>query len=289
MLNLSLLRSFEAAARTGSFQEAAAELHLSPSAVSHAIRKLEQSLAATLFQRDGRRVKLTPDGFALMRHVGPAFDDLRRGVDQVSMRGPKVLRVHSAPSFAAQWLTPRLPRFLAAHTDIEIRLSAGIDYTRFANDEFDVDIVYGRTTQEGVIVLPLGEETVTPLCAPKFGSLVRKPEDLLKHALIDSDNKKVRWPDWFAANGITAPPPHGMRFDRSFLAISAAVNGLGIALESTRLAEKEISDGSLVPVLAGKAKDVRYVGHFLVFPRIALRRQPLQMFKDWIARELQLE
>lgn len=288
-MNLTLLRAFEAAARTGSFQEAAIELHLSPSAVSHAIRKLEQDLGAALFHRDGRRVKLSPDGLALMRHVGPAFDDLRRGVDLVSMRGPKVLRVHSAPSFAAQWLTPRLPRFLAAYPDIEILLSAGIDYTRFVNDEFDVDIVYGRPTLEGVIVLPLGEETVTPLCAPKFTSLVRRTEDLFDHALIDSDNKKVRWPDWFAANGLTAPPPHGMRFDRSFLAISAAVSGLGIALESTRLAEKEIVEGSLVPVLSGKARDVHYIGHYLVFPRLAMRRQPLQLFKEWVTRELELE
>jgi DNA-binding transcriptional LysR family regulator len=288
-MNLSLIRTFEAAARTGSFHKAAAELHLSPSAVSHAIRKLEQTLGAALFQREGRRVKLSPEGYALMRHVGPAFDDLRRGFELVSMRGPMVLRVHSAPSFAAQWLTPRLPRFLAAHPDIEIRLSAGIDYTQFIHDDFDVDIVYGRPTQEGVIVLPLGEETVTPLCAPKLTSLIRRPEDLLNHALIDSDNKRVRWPDWFAANGLTAPSPHGMRFDRSFLAISAAVSGLGIALESTRLAEKEIAEGSLVPVLSHTARDVRYIGHFLVFPRLAMRRQPLQLFRDWIMRELQLE
>jgi LysR family transcriptional regulator, glycine cleavage system transcriptional activator len=285
-LNLSLLKAFEAAARTGSFQVAATELHLSPSAVSHAIRKLEQLLGAVLFERDGRRIKISTDGVALMRHVGPAFDDLRRGVEQVSMRGPKLLRMHSAPSFAAQWLTPRLPRFLASHADIEIRLSAGVDYTRFINDEFDVDIVYGRPTQEGVIILPLGEETVTPLCSPKFAALIRRPEDLLHHALIDSDNKKVRWPDWFAANGLTAPPPHGMRFDRSFLAISAAVNGLGIALESTRLAEKEIENGTLVPILSGKARDIHYVGHFLVFPRLALRRPPLQLFRDWIMKEL---
>lgn len=288
-LNLSLLKAFEAAARTGSFQEAASELHLSPSAVSHAIRKLEQSLGATLFERDGRRVKLSSDGASLMRHVGPAFEDLRRGVDQVSMRGPKVLRVHSAPSFAAQWLTPRLPRFLATHADIEIRLSASVDYTRFTNDEFDVDIVYGRPTQEGLIELPLGEEIVTPLCSPKYASLIRRPEDLLHHALIDSDNKRVRWPDWFAANGMSAPAPHGMRFDRSFLAISAAVNGLGIALESTRLAEKEISDGSLIPILSGHSNDVRYIGHFMVLPMLALRRLPLQLFRDWITRELKLQ
>lgn len=288
-LNLSYLKAFEAAARTGSFQEAASELRLSPSAVSHAIRKLEQSLGVTLFERQGRRVSLSSDGGALLRHVGPAFDDLRRGVEQVSMRGPKVLRLHSAPSFAAQWLTPRLHRFLSSHADIEIRLSAGVDYTRFSNDEFDADIVYGRPSQDGLIILPLGEETVTPLCSPKFASLIRRPEDLHHHALIDSDNKKVRWPDWFAVNGMTAPPTHGMRFDRSFLAISAAVNGLGIALESTRLAEKEIADGSLIPILRDRAKDVRYVGHFLVFPRLSLRRQTLQRFRDWITNELNLQ
>ena len=287
--SLSLLRAFEAAARTGSFQEAARELHLSPSAVSHAIRKLEQNLGASLFERDGRSVKLSADGTALMRHVGPAFDDLRRGMALVSSRGPKVLRVHSAPSFAAQWLTPRLQGFLSAHSDIEIRLSAGTDYTRFANDEFDVDIVYGRPSQEGVIVLPMGEETVTPLCVPKLASLIRRPEDLLRHALIDSDNKKVRWHDWFALNGMTAMAPHGMRFDRSFLAILAAVNGLGIALESTRLAEREIKAGLLVPILSGKAVDLHYVGHFLVFPRLALRRQTVQMFTRWISNELGLE
>jgi LysR family transcriptional regulator, glycine cleavage system transcriptional activator len=288
-ISLSLLRAFEAGARTGSFQEAAVELHLSPSAVSHAIRKLEQHLGAVLFERDGRRARLSADGMALMRHVGPAFEDIRRGMDLVSTRGPKVLRVHSAPSFAAQWLTPRLPQFLATHPDIEIRLSAGTNYTRFVTDEFDVDIVYGRPQQDGVVVLPLGEETVTPLCMPKLAGLIRKPEDLLRHALIDSDNKQIRWPDWFAANGLTAPPPHGMRFDRSFLAISAAVNGLGIALESTRLAEREIASGQLVQILARQAVDVRYIGHFLVFPRLAVRRQTLQVFIKWMSKELGLD
>lgn len=287
-VSLSLLRAFEAAARTGSFQDAAMELHLSASAVSHAIRKLEQSLGVVLFERDGRSVKLSSDGGALMRHVGPAFDDIRRGIDFVSARGPKVLRIHSAPSFAAQWLTPRLPQFLAANPDIDIRLSAGVDYTRFTSDEFDADIVYGRPQQEGVVVLPLGEETVTPLCAPKFAGLIRRPENLLSHALIDSDNKQIRWPDWFAANGLSAPPL-GMRFDRSFLAISAAANGLGVALESTRLAESEIATGRLVQILSGVATDVRYIGHHLVFPRSAVRRQTLQVFVRWLTSELGLD
>ena len=288
-VSLSLLRAFEAAARTGSFQDAATELHLSASAVSHAIRKLETSLGAILFERDGRKVRLSPDGSALMRHVGPAFDDIRRGVEFVSARGPKVLRVHCAPSFAAQWLTPRLQHFLSSNPDVDIRLSAGVDYTRFATDEFDVDIVYGRPQLDGVVALPLGEEIVTPLCVPKLAGLIRKPDDLLRHSLIDSDNKQVRWPDWFGINGLSAPPTRSMRFDRSFLAISAAANGLGIALESTRLAEQEIAQGRLLPILSGLATDVRYVGHYVVFPRTAIRRHTLQVFIKWLLQELGLE
>jgi LysR family transcriptional regulator, glycine cleavage system transcriptional activator len=288
-MQIALLRAFEAAARFGSFQGAAAELHLTPSAISHAIRKLEQELGATLFERRGRRVNVSADGAMLLRHVGPAFDDIRRGLDLVSNRGPGILRVHCAPSFAAQWLTPRLNGFLARHPDVELRLSASVDYTRFTNEEFDLDIVYGLPKLEGVVVLPLGEEVITPLCAPKFRSLVRRPEDLLRCALIDSSSKKVRWPDWLAANGLTAPTFSGMRFDRSFLAISCAVNGLGIALESTRLAEREIADGRLVAILDGMSNDVRYVGHYLVFPQLALRRRTLQVFVRWMLGELGLD
>lgn len=286
---LSLLRAFEAAARTGSFQVAAAELRLTPSAVSHAVRKLEQQMGVVLFSRKTRLVTLSADGAAFMRHVGPAFEGIRRGLALVTARGPRILRVHSAPSFAAQWLTPRLSRFLAENPDIEIRLAASTDYTRFTSDEFDVDIVYGLPQQEGVIILPLGEETVTPLCVPNIAQFLNRPEDLFNHTLIESDNKQVRWDAWFGANGLSPPLPHGMRFDRSFLSISAAANGLGIALESTRLAEREINSGILVPALGPKAVDIRYVGHYLVFTRSGLRRQPLQIFLRWIARELKLE
>lgn len=285
---LSLLRAFEAAARTGSFRIAASELNLSPSAVSHAIRKLEVSLGATLFDREGRAVKLSADGVALMRHVGRAFDELRRGMEIVSTRGPRLLRVHAAPSFAAQWLTPRLSGFLADNPGVEIRLAASTDYTRFIADEFDVDIVYGQPRQEGLVVVPLGEEVVTPLCTPRLARMIRQPGDLFQHVLIESDNKQVRWVDWFSANELTPPPPHGSRFDRSFLAIAAAVDGLGVALESTRLAEREIRSRKLVAPLARRANDVRYVGHFLVYPRTARQRHTVRVFADWLVRELGL-
>jgi LysR family transcriptional regulator, glycine cleavage system transcriptional activator len=289
LASITLLRAFEAAARTGSFQEAAKELSLTPSAVSHAIRKLEGQMGVVLFEREIRQVRLSADGHALMRHIGPAFDDIRRGIKLVSTRAPKLLRVHSAPSFAAQWLTPRLSRFLAENPSIEIRLAAGTDYTKFTTDDFDVDIVYGRPSQDGLVVLPLGEETVTPLCVPGIARQIKRPEDIVNHMLIESDNKQVRWGAWFAANGLSPPDPHGMRFDRSFLAISAAANGLGIALESTRLAERELDSGLLVPALGAQATDIKYIGHYIVFPRLALRKQTLQIFLQWITRELKVD
>jgi DNA-binding transcriptional LysR family regulator len=288
MAPLSLLRAFEAAGRNASFRAAAGELNLTPSAVSHAIRKLERSLGATLFARSGRAVELSPEGEMLMRHVGRAFDEMRRGMELVSTRSPRLLRLHAAPSFAAQWLTPRLSRFLAACPGVEIRLSAGTDYTRFLSYEFDADIVYGPPRQAGLIVVPLGEETLTPLCAPRLARSIRRPADLLRQVLIESDNKQIRWPAWFAANGLTAPLPHGTRFDRSFLAIAAAADGLGVALESTRLAERELKGKRLVAPLRGRAGELRYVGHFLVFPPWARQRQTLRWFVDWLALELKL-
>ena len=107
--------------------------------------------------------------------------------------------------------------------------------------------------------------------------------------LIESDNKQVRWSTWFARNGLLAPRPHGTRFDRSFLAIAAAADGLGVALESTRLAERELAAGRLVRPLAGRAEDVRYVGHHLAFPRSARQRHSLRLFTKWLGTELGLK
>src|SRR6185436_9440949 len=117
---------------------------------------------------------------------------------------------------------------------------ASTDYARFSADEFDADVVYGAPRGDNLVVVPLGEETVAPMCAPQLAKSIKVASDLLGQILIQSDNKQIRWSDWFAANGLSPPPLHGSRFDRSFLAIAAAVDGLGVALESTRLAEREL-------------------------------------------------
>lgn len=296
-LPLSALRAFEAAARTGSFRAAADDLRLTPSAVSHAVRSLEQTLGTTLFLRTGRTIRLTDAGRTLVHHVERGFGELLLGLGSVSAHKPQLLRVHSAPSFAAQWLLPRLRRLLHEVEGLELRIAASTDYARFVTDEFDVDIVYGMPSadiygasiHQKLTILPLGTEVITPLCAPALAANIRTPRDLLRHTLIESETKRVRWPTWFAANGLIAPDPRGPRFDRSFLSLSAAGDELGVALESTLLAERELASGQLVRPLKDVCEDVIYTGHWLVFPRPMRYSRSLVLFLGWLAKELAIE
>lgn len=293
-LHLSALRAFEAAARTGSFRAAAADLGLTPSAVSHAIRGLEASLGVLLFRREGRAIHPTTEGETLMRHVERGFGELRLGLSGIAARGPKLLRLHCAPSFAAQWLVPRLKRLLAEADGLEVRIAAGADYTRFASDEFDADIVYGVPSaafygSQALVMLPLGTEVITPLCAPTLAPAIRDAASLREQVLIESAVKRVRWPAWFAANGLIAPEPRGPRFDRSFLSLRAAMDGLGVALESTRLAERELAEGTLVRPLEGICEDVVYTSHWLVFPQAKRYARGVVAFAEWLAMELGLQ
>jgi DNA-binding transcriptional LysR family regulator len=250
-----------------------------------------------LFEREGRSIRLTPEGETLMRHVERGFGELQLGIGSVAARKPQLLKLHCAPSFAAQWLVPRLRRLLTECSGLELRLATGTDYTKFLADEFDADIVYGvpsteyygSLTQQGLVVMPLGTEVVTPLCAPTLAKTIRSPRDLLVHTLIESDNKKVRWPAWFTANGLAALIPRGPRFDRSFMSLSAAADEIGVALESTLLAEREIASGRLIRPLEGRCEDVVYTGHWLVFPRTKRYARSMVMFLTWLTKELGLE
>lgn len=285
-VSLKGIRAFEAVARLGSFRAAAEELKLTSSAVSHAVIDLERELGIGLIDRQKRGGKLTERGEAFYAHVRIAFDQLRLGLDETSQRLRKMFRLHSAPSFAAGWLAPRLSKFLALHLDIDVRLSAGTDYSSFTNNEFDADIVYGPVRATNVTVVPITEETVAPMCAPSVAASIHSSADLLRQVLIQSETKMVRWSHWFEKNGQSAPSVQGIRFDRSFIAIAAAADGLGVALESTLLAERDLAIGRLVMPLAGRAQDITYVGHHLVFPKLLKPNKLVTVFADWLSNEL---
>ena len=287
--SLTALRAFEATADLRSFSQAARVLNVTHAAVAQQVRALEEHMGRPLVQREGRGVGLTADGEQLAEALREGFGAIQRGLEALRAgEADRPVRVTLTASFAAQWLMPRLRRLIAAHPGLEVRLSASLDYPRFRNDEFDADICYGPPRQEGLHVLPLGAEIVTPLCAPAIAGAIRAPADLLEQDLIESEYKRVRWTAWFAANGLAAPRPRGSRFDRSFMAIAAAVDGLGVTLESTRLAEREIASGRLVAPLAGRAQDVPYVAHYLVYPPAAKHRKSVRQFRAWMAAELAL-
>jgi DNA-binding transcriptional LysR family regulator len=288
-LPLSLLLPFEAAGRSCSFRIAASELNLTPSAVSHAIRKLETLTGVSLFTRVGRKVRLTAEGETLLERVQTGMESIREGLDLISTHQPQLLRLHCAPSLAAQWLTPRLASLFRTYPSLDVRLSANLRYVDFPAAEFDADITYGQHAGAGCYSIPLGLETVMPMCAPRLAPRLRKPQDVLSERLIHSDNKRVRWVDWFHENKIVAPETAGSRFDRSFIAIAAAADGLGVCLESTRLAERELREGRLVTPLANCSRSVKYVGHYFVYPEASANKASVRLFRDWLLRELGLE
>jgi DNA-binding transcriptional LysR family regulator len=281
------LLAFEAVARRRSFVHAAAELHLTASAVSHQIARLESQLGVRLLERSAHGVRLTPAGEGFLARVAGAIgaisaatEDLRRGV-------ANSLYVHSSPSFAALWLMPRLPAFAQAYPDIALNLSAAHIHSDFASGPVDLDIRYGVPQWPDLVVEPLFEERILPLASPAFirTHRLKRIEQLLDVPLIQSNVNVVQWSDWLAScSDKRAPERFTLRFDRAQMAMEAAIQGLGVALESTTIAERHIAEGKLRP-LFGFEKAVRVKAHFLVYPARHARRAPVEAFLAWIHGE----
>lgn len=287
---LSSLRVFESAGRSGSFIQAAQELGISSSAVSHSIRKLEESIDIQLFERTTREVNLTAKGRLLMEHVQRGLEEMQRGFVLAKTEEPPPLRLHTAPSFGMQWLMPRLSRFVKAYPNIDLRFSASTDYAQFENDDFDLDIVYGEPRSSSSLIekVPLAVEHLTPLCSPELAQSIRTPQDLYEHRLIQCDVQMLQWKGWFEANHLMPPHHYALRFDRSIMAITAASSGMGVVLESTLLAQTELENGTLVAPLRAAAHDIQYIGHYLVYPKRRTRHEAAEVFKKWLLDELGL-
>ena len=284
------LRAFEAAARLGSFVLASEELHLTPSAISHQVRALEGHFGRLLFMRRNRQVELTPEGRALLGRLTPAFDALEAACGEVR-RVPtaQALSVHCAPSFASKWLGPRLPLFMRRHPGISIRLSVSADPVDLVrHQEIDLVIAYGPVMpRRGVMVETLGVEQVAALAAPELDRLCSPVDAATQPRLprLESAVSPVRWSDWFSLNGLVLPragPAPRPSFDRGALAVSAAVQGLGAVLESTRFAQEEIARGELV-MLGGRAlRAVPRELHFLCYRASQRDLSRIQAFREWL-------
>ena len=281
------LPAFEAVARRRSFAFAATELHLTASAVSHQIARLEADLGVRLFERSSHSVRISEAGERYLERVAGALsaisaatEDLRKGVSNS-------LYVHSAPSIASLWLMPRLRGFSQAHPQIALNLSAAHTPSDFALGQADLDIRYGVPQWDDLVVEPLFEERIVPLASPSFirEYRLKRIDQLFGVPLIQSNVSVVQWADWlreFAER--RAPERFALRFDRAQMSLDAATQGLGVALESVINAGPHLARGTLKPVF-GLDKAIQVKAHFVVYPAKHAKRPAVEAFLSWVHGE----
>ncbi|HUD35116.1 MAG TPA: LysR substrate-binding domain-containing protein [Variovorax sp.] len=281
---LTTLLAFEAVARRRSFALAAAELHLTASAVSHQIARLEAFLGVRLFDRSTQGVQLSTAGEGYLRRVGGALAAIGAATDDLRQGGRNSLYVHASPSFASLWLMPRLADFARTRPDVSLFLSVSHVHSDFALGQVDLDIRYGIPQWPALVVRPLFDERILPLASPDFVArhAIGEAADLLAAPLIQSTIGVLQWGDWLGAQGVRqAPERFALRFDRAQLALDAAVQGLGVALESSTIAASHLADGRLVP-LFDPARALTIQGHFVVYPPRHGKRPEVEAFLEWL-------
>lgn len=278
------LLAFEAVARRRSFAFAAGELHLTPSAVSHQVARLESDLGMRLFERSAHGVRLSTAGERYLERVAGALKAISAATEDVRQGVRNSLYVHSAPTIASLWLMPRLRRFAEAHPDISLNLSAAHTPSDFALGQADLDIRYGVPQWGDLVVEPLFEERIVPLASPAFirEHRLRRIDQLLGVPLIQSKVSVVQWADWLKQySELRAPERFSLSFDRAQMSLDAATQGLGVALESATNAERHLAEKKLKPVFGMEAA-IKVKAHFVVYPAHHARRPPVEAFLAWI-------
>lgn len=281
------LQAFEAVARRRSFALAAAELHLTASAVSHQVARLESHLGVRLFERSAHGVRISVAGEHYLSRVGGALSAIASATEDLRQGVSNSLYVHAGPSFASLWLMSRLQGFAQAYPDIALNLSAAHTHSDFELGQADIDIRYGVPNWPNLVVEPLFEESLVPLASPAFirEHRLKRPEHLLGVKLIQSNVSIIQWPDWFARfTNLRAPDRFPVRFDRAQMALDAATQGLGVALESTTIAGRHIAERKLKPIF-GLEKAIKIKAHFVVYPARHTKRPPVEAFLTWLHRE----
>lgn len=289
---LTALRAFEAAARLLSFTKAARELHVTPAAVSHQIRGLEEYLGVTLFRRTTRRLVLTEQGALAAEHVSDGFGRIARGVDLLRASGDGgTLSIGTTPSFATRWLLPRIGRFTRRFPDIQLRLRASTAPVDFDSDDVDVAIRFGGGGTEGLRAISLFGECIAPLVSPSLARQrpLRRPADLARVPLLHDASmrragRRTGWSDWFRAAAVAnVDSGTGLHFDDGHLVLQAAALGRGVALGRLAYATDDLAAHRLrVPFGPVLRMDLRY--HLLV-PEVRATEPAIAAVCSWLAGE----
>lgn len=290
MPSLKLLMAFDAVVRHRSVTAAAAELNLTQSTVSRLVAALEAQLGKELFTRHRKRLAPNAAALSYQRDVVRALDMIQRASTAVVANpdgGNFSLAV--LPTFATRWLGPRLGEFLKDHPGVSLNLATRIKRVDFASETFDAAVYFGDGNWPGVNHLKLFDERATACVSPQFATEHRMEtlEDLAGLPLLQLESRPTVWPDWFCAQGGEQTGSEGMLMDQFSMMIQAAISGLGVALLPDYLAQFEISEKRLVPVLQ---TSVRVSGaYWLVWPEEKSGFAPLEAFRIWLGDQTNAE
>lgn len=289
--SLNGLRAFEAAARHLSFTNAASELNVTQTAISHQIKRLEEELGLKLFIRQNRALALTPQGHDYLPGVRAAFNDLRLATDRLKRRdNDHVLTVSTLASMASKWLLPRISAFQRAHPDIDVRITTSTSMVDFKSGDVDAAIRYGRGQWPGLRADWLTADDLFPVCSPALRTgknALLKPQDLADYTLLHSSGGyDDDWRLWLTAAGLPADisKQPGLTFDMIFMTLQAAIDGLGVAIGRTTYVEGDLAKGRLVVPF-----DMRMpadAGFYLVSPEASSDSRKLKAFRDWLLSQV---
>jgi LysR family transcriptional regulator, glycine cleavage system transcriptional activator len=292
---LNALRAFEAAARLSSFAKAADELAVTPAALSHQMKSLEDHLGVALFHRRARGIMLTDAGRQLYPGVHGAFEGLRSAVARLTARDTgRVLVISAGPGFTAKWLAPRLYRFVEAHPEIDARVSASAVPVDFEADDIDIAIRVSLGDHPGLHVERLMEERMLPLCSPRLlegPNALTSPEGLAHTTLIHVDlpppfPQGATWAHWAEQAGITTlDTERGLRFNVVDHALDAAIAGAGVVLGHKVIASYDIAARRLVCPFGPELP--MFGRHYhLLCANGAQSRPKIRAFRDWLLAEI---
>jgi len=287
---LNALRTFEAAARNGSFKHAAEELCVSHSAVSHQIKQLEEHLGVELFVRKARSVELSKPGRDYYPVLRGAFDRIAEGTERIFRPDvPGILTVQGYSTFAIRWLIPRLSGFRDIHPEISVRLHTSQSDVDFEHEDIDVCVLIGDPSRSELRYDFLFSSPIFPVCSPsllKDGKVFDKPEDLAKHTLLQVYPSERDWWTWLEKNGVKGvDPDSGLQLDSYDMAMNAAMQGHGVALGMEPFVNRDLEAGLLVEPLPDR--HVFTQGDwYLACRKEQAKTDKVMKFRAWMLREI---
>ncbi len=285
--SLKALRAFEAGARHLSFTQAAEELSVTQTAISHQVRQLEDNLGVKLFDRRPRELTLTPAGSTLYPVLAEAFDRINETVARIRSRPEsRPLSVSLTPTFGSRWLAQRLGRFWREHPDVDLRLHHSVQLVDLRREDVDMAVRWGRGDWVGLISERLMRAQATPLCSPALSNgpkPLRSPSDLKHHTLIHQKDYQ-EWTEWLAAAGVKdVNGQRGPVIDDANAIIQSAMEGHGVMIGIPQVLSDELASGKLVAPF--EARPDPAFAYYVVYPPGGMDRPETRAFRDFLMAE----